>query len=637
MLRVCSPAWAISALRRRNRKSMMAPQFNSSLVRPTSLGDSNRNGHFRVSDPNWSVKSVCGLLCHIIALLFVFSGSAAAQSVVFVSPRRNQAVSGTIEVAAKMSSVVWVNFYVDGVFLRATPPSSFAWNSQTVGNGSHTLIARGFNSADRQVAADIVDISVNNDGGDYPSPSGGVAYFVSPGGNDSNPGTSQSAPWHTIKRVNSAHLRPGDVVYFRSGGWWRDTLKPPIGGKAEAPITFAAYGSGPQPVISGSDLIRGWSKYSGLIYYASAPRPVYNVFVDGGPGWGLKHAASVGSIHAGTWFWNSSGKWLYVWLPNGTSPQGHNIEAATRTNGVYVNAGNGAQLACSQKSYITIRGLTIERTGGNGIYFHCYAGPSSMNGIVIERNTIRQTGTGQSDNGQYFNGIQLLQEPPEAFTAPIIAGNVVSYTGGHGNGINVHGASYALIIGNDVSNWNHNGIDTRDASEIVESWNYVHDQPNFGAAFFGYNTESKVENNSIARASNGFQFGGGATGHVYSNSFLNVPTGIYLGPSPGFIWIMNNAASRITTPLATDGSQNFSEDYNDWDGGIQFGIGGKYYSFSQWLGMSGHRHDKSVDPRFNGGSDFSLQASSPCINAGISVGLPYQGSEPDLGAIESPW
>ncbi len=535
-----------------------------------------------------------------------------------------------------MSSVVWVDFYVDGNFLRATPPSSFSWNSQTVGNGSHTLIARGFNSSDQQVAADVVDFTVSNYGGDYPTPSGGTAYYVSPGGSDSNPGT-QSAPWRTIGRVNNANLRPGDVVYFKSGGWWRETLMPPAGGRQGAPITFAAYGSGPQPVISGSDIIGGWSSYSGSIYYASAPHPVYNVFVDRSPGWGLTHASSTGSMSPGSWSWNSNGNRLYVWLPDGSYPGNHTIEAATRTAGVYVNAGDGSQLACSQKSYITIRGLTIERTGGNGIYFHCYTGPSAMNGIVIARNTVTQTGTGREDDGQYFNAIQIMQEPPGADTAPIVAGNLVSYSGGHGNGINVHGADNALIVGNDISNWNHNGIDTRDASGMVEQWNFVHDQPNFGAGLFSYNTESLVANNFVVRAANGLQFAGGASGRVYNNSFLSDPTGIYLGPSSGYVSIMNNAASGITTALGTDGSQDFSEDYNDWGSRVQFGIGGKFYSMSQWLSFSGHRHDLAVNPGFNGAADFSLQPTSPCINAGISVGLPYQGSEPDLGAIESPW
>lgn len=35
-----------------------------------------------------------------------------------------------------------------------------------------------------------------------------------------------------------------------------------------------------------------------------------------------------------------------------------------------------------------------------------------------------------------------------------------------------------------------------------------------------------------------------------------------------------------------------------------------------------------------GVGDYHLQSSSPVINKGINVGLPYSGSAPDLGAYE---
>ena len=41
-----------------------------------------------------------------------------------------------------------------------------------------------------------------------------------------------------------------------------------------------------------------------------------------------------------------------------------------------------------------------------------------------------------------------------------------------------------------------------------------------------------------------------------------------------------------------------------------------------------------VDPKLVSTSDFHLQSSSPCINAGVDVGLPYTGSAPDLGYAE---
>ncbi|HLB25620.1 MAG TPA: fibronectin type III domain-containing protein, partial [Nitrospirota bacterium] len=54
-------------------------------------------------------------------------------------------------------------------------------------------------------------------------------------------------------------------------------------------------------------------------------------------------------------------------------------------------------------------------------------------------------------------------------------------------------------------------------------------------------------------------------------------------------------------------------------------------------GVSGGAHDKYDDPLYVGGGDYRLQTSpamSPCIDAGVDVGLQYVGL-PDMGAYES--
>ena len=44
----------------------------------------------------------------------------------------------------------------------------------------------------------------------------------------------------------------------------------------------------------------------------------------------------------------------------------------------------------------------------------------------------------------------------------------------------------------------------------------------------------------------------------------------------------------------------------------------------------------SVDPIFVGDSNYTLQATSPLIDAGVDIGLPYNGSAPDIGYTENP-
>lgn len=81
--------------------------------------------------------------------------------------------------------------------------------------------------------------------------SGCVCYYVdSVGGSDSNAGTSESQPWRTLAKVNATNFQPGNIVKFKRGGSWTGTLVINDSGTAGNPIRFAAYGSGPRPVLT---------------------------------------------------------------------------------------------------------------------------------------------------------------------------------------------------------------------------------------------------------------------------------------------------------------------------------------------------------------------------------------------------
>jgi len=80
----------------------------------------------------------------------------------------------------------------------------------------------------------------------------GRTYYVSfIHGADTNAG-AVSAPWKTIARVNAQRLQPGDVVAFKRGETWQDTLRPRSSGIAKSPIVFRAYGVGPPPTFNGT-------------------------------------------------------------------------------------------------------------------------------------------------------------------------------------------------------------------------------------------------------------------------------------------------------------------------------------------------------------------------------------------------
>jgi len=108
-------------------------------------------------------------------------------------------------------------------------------------------------------------------------------YYVSPTGNDSNNGTSQSTPWRTISRVQQLeyNFQPGDQVLFQRGGVYPGQLNIGSSGTSSLPIVLGAYGTGALPEISGANPVTGWTVHSGNIWRAPVSQAVKHVRVNG--------------------------------------------------------------------------------------------------------------------------------------------------------------------------------------------------------------------------------------------------------------------------------------------------------------------------------------------------------------------
>ncbi len=281
-------------------------------------------------------------------------------------------------------------------------------------------------------------------------------------------------------------------------------------------------------------------------------------------------------MRPGSWFFDSSAGALYVWLGDNSNPAGQTVEAAMRVSGFYANVSD------DQASNIVVRDLHFERTAGYGIYFHSYRGLRGLTGVIIERDTVTQTGTAVVDDHRYYNGIMYLQEP-SLDTAPLIADNTVSYAGGHGNGINCQGANRALVVGNDVSHWNHNGIDVKNSAHVMVRDNIAHDGPPHGAGFYAeYATDIAWVGNTVRRASNGFQAALGSTASLDHNSIHEVGTGIYFGPRAADIVLSNNVVRSAGPAFESDGVGRIRDEQTDWDPRAVFRVGRRVLNIRQW-------------------------------------------------------
>src|SRR5205814_3605798 len=107
--------------------------------------------------------------------------------------------------------------------------------------------------------------------------------YVAPNGSDAAWG-DLARPLLTIQEAADRAVA-GDTVLIR-GGVYRETVTVPHSGTSSAPITFRPYNN-EAVVVSGADLLKGWTQYSGSIYKAPQSSDLGEVttqlLVDGQP------------------------------------------------------------------------------------------------------------------------------------------------------------------------------------------------------------------------------------------------------------------------------------------------------------------------------------------------------------------
>ena len=96
---------------------------------------------------------------------------------------------------------------------------------------------------------------------------GAATYYIAADGSDTNDGLNSATPWRTIDKINSLgkSLADNSSFLFRRGDVFRGEIR--LAGST-VNATLAAYGTGENPVISGSVAITGWIPHNGNIYVA---------------------------------------------------------------------------------------------------------------------------------------------------------------------------------------------------------------------------------------------------------------------------------------------------------------------------------------------------------------------------------
>ena len=526
-------------------------------------------------------------------------------------------------------------------------------------------------------------------------------YYISSSGNDSNNGLSSSAPWKTIAKVNASSFFPGDRILFNKGDVWRETLTVPSSGDTNAPIIFCAYGIGAKPIIDGSNIVSIWTKVIGLpnVYYSTLSASTDQVFRDD-----LRATEGTSKVALNDHEWFCYGTTLYYRDDSGTpqgagyvitaSIRDNNIEIAKKwvgkdnitVSGIKVTKANGDAIEWPGAAIKTIiTNCEINYAYQNGL--RSTAG-TIVSDVLVTLNDISWNGacgvnviTPSHDweisynnvfrncqyaddigNHNYNAGIHTWCEDGTVLRIRVIHNNVYSngklfgdtfITGVRGIGIHMDSptaTSHAdgnFIAYNKVYDNHNKGISLERTTYQTVAYNVVYNNIGaYGIVFTQWSTDNPSAHN-----------------RVYNNvSYGNLVGIVILGASQqtANVCIDNEVKNNISVGNTiqqfdalyggeNDGTMGSGNVYINNCFGV-FSAGTAYWGFghqtNSYDDLEAHygssMYNTEADPMFvdatNG--DFHLKAGSPCINAGVYVGLTtdYDGKAviglPDIGAFE---
>ena len=377
---------------------------------------------------------------------------------------------------------------------------------------------------------------------------------------------------------------------------------------------------------------------------ATAPKQLYvnDTFASKG--------AAILSLGVGQWYY--TGTSLYYNDSHGNpDTAGDVVEASARDYGVYFNGGapNYAGHYCTGQDLCATKankwGIYVggsDFTGTGSIVQRCLATKNYARGINSWISTnLASAPTQLLNNECSFNG---LQGGPDGDPAPAgieIAGSDVVGTIVTGN--NVHGNYWGM-------EWDQG------SSHVTGTLNWVHDNLYFGVNLdnsnYGTFAQNLVANNGVGQSGNWGVRVWSATSAtitatvIVANTFYNNGTEIQIENEQTSLTIKNNATSCRAGGLALSMQSGktysgLAVDYNDY-----FGVaspcqyGATAYTLPNWIaalaaaGFTVDAHSISADPMFTspGTGDFSLQATSPCKNAGVAIAGVTTKNPPDMGA-----
>jgi hypothetical protein len=502
-----------------------------------------------------------------------------------------------------------------------------------------------------------------------------ATYYISPTGNDNNPGTSTNQAWQSIARINQTTFQAGDRIAFQAGATFNGTLQFNASdrGTASQPIVIGSYGTGRATINGGSN--------SGIYVYNSAGYRIENLRLQG-----------VASSNP-----NAGGIVFYSDLANGTkldyirinNVEAYGFEAAGISIGSWHPSKSGFR-------DIQIDGANVHDNRNAGIIIYGYADPRSTSyshQSVYIRRSMAYNNSGIPYKGAASGSGILVGDTADAtleYNEAYNNGQFNNYTEAGPVGIWSWDSTRVKIQHNRS---HHNRSQTYDGNgfnldtgmtDSVMQYNTSYNNDGAGYMIAQVPNSRTSKNNTIRYnvsqndgRSNGnhgaIQLWNRGSGiersQIYHNTIVfNIPTPstskvIYIDGANIQAGIYNNIfvshgsspivmVAQPQTPLRFQGNFYWSLSNN-----LRINWGSQsYQNFKQWQFLSGQEMvagrliGRNLDPQLNYGNLPVLFSNSPAINAGVNLSqygiqvgsqdvkgqsIPKRGAY-DVGAYEVP-
>ncbi len=511
--------------------------------------------------------------------------------------------------------------------------------------------------------------------------------YVSPSGNDGNPGTSPGAPLRTIQR-GATLAQAGDLVLI-SPGVYRESVSVPRSGTATQPIVFR--GTAPGAVLDGADatIAAGvsWTAAGSGVYTRVLGFATGHVVSELGRLFRYSSVASLQGLGAGApggfYF---DGTTLHVKFADSSSPAGHAMQVARFEDGIVVDG----------RSYVRVENLEIRHYGagdyGKGVYLR-YSADSAVRSCRIHE--VGSAGIWVKGGDRHvLEDNEIWDSSIFGWPWPLTKGssaenNAITFTDDVGRGHvvrrnNVHGTFNG--IGPCGSLPPPAGITTE--MDLYDNVLYQHTDDGFEPE--GYCANHRLWNNRVSDVHMAFAVAPAAPGPVYllrnvawrfgntrtsqldgfTASALKINSGYPTPIGPLFLYhntFLTDAPGTDALALLNPGNSTFIRARNNvfagthyalykvnpmvWDGNgndlyttdstrLVYWVGAHYDTLAAYQAALGQEAQGLsalpllVSPT---SGNFSPLPSSPLVDAAIplpGINDLYSGAAPDVGAVE---